>query len=131
MSDSQSCKSCGESKPLNETNWRRTPIGSFYKKCKRCYWLEEKARRAENTRKVQEMKVEAGCRVCGYNKSPYALQFNHINPEDKTHIKSNPRTAYHPRWKMSRILEELSKCEVLCANCHAEHTHNSGAYWDE
>ena len=131
MSDSQSCKSCGESKPLNETNWRRTPVGSFYKKCKSCYWSEEKVRRAENTRKVQEMKVEAGCRVCGYNKSPYALQFNHINPEDKTRIKSNPRTAYHARWKMSRILEELSKCEVLCANCHAEHTHNSGAYWDE
>jgi hypothetical protein len=77
------------------------------------------------------MKVLAGCRVCGYNRSPYALQFNHINPEDKTKINSNPRTAYHARWKMSRILEELSKCEILCSNCHAEHTHKFGAYWDE
>lgn len=122
----RTCKSCGERKVLNTSNFRfkgEKPLGYT---CRSCLWEQEKQRRHSNVRAVQEIKVESGCVVCGYNKSPYALQFNHINPEMKTSIRSNPRKAYHPRWSMSRILKELSTCEVLCANCHAEKTHEAG-----
>lgn len=129
--NTRTCKDCGEIKDLNESNFRfkgGRPLGYV---CRNCLWEAEKKRRASNTITVQKLKVNRGCSECGYNKSPYALQFNHRDPSDKTIIKSNPRKAYHPRWSMSRILEELEKCDLLCANCHAEHTHKQGAFWSE
>ena len=32
---------------------------------------------------LKRYKVRKGCAKCGYNKNAQALQFNHINPEDK------------------------------------------------
>lgn len=65
---------------------------------------------------VQAIKVTAGCSVCGYRKSPRALQFHHV---------SNDKEGTIARWvtqghKLTKILAEIEKCIVLCANCHAE-----------
>jgi hypothetical protein len=56
------------------------------------------------------------CSRCGYDKSPAALHFHHIDPENKN---------FDMRGKMGSIafdkcVEEAKKCIVLCANCHAE-----------
>jgi len=69
---------------------------------------------------LASIKINKGCEVCGYNKSAVALQFDHINPEDKVagvaQLVSEGKT-------MKTILAELPKCRILCSNCHAEHTH--------
>lgn len=56
------------------------------------------------------------CNRCGYNKSKNALQFHHVNPSTKS-FQLCIRTMTKP---MKLLLEEASKCELLCANCHAE-----------
>ena len=65
---------------------------------------------------VNEKKISKGCKHCGYNKSPYALDFHHKNPSKKTvNISQMRRDTYK---RLEKIKEEWKKCDVLCANCH-------------
>lgn len=60
-----------------------------------------------------------GCKSCGYKKCGAALQFNHIDPSTKLHHNGIGRLV-KGAVKMPRIKAEIAKCEILCANCHAE-----------
>jgi 5-methylcytosine-specific restriction endonuclease McrA len=53
------------------------------------------------------------CLLCGYNKCLRALHFHHINPHEKDFDISSKSTWYD-------IRDEIEKCVLLCANCHAE-----------
>jgi hypothetical protein len=57
------------------------------------------------------------CACCGYKRCQDALQFHHLDPNEKDFrfgkIRANPRN-----W--ASILDELRKCVMLCANCHRE-----------
>ena len=57
------------------------------------------------------------CNICGYNKCNGALELHHIDPDGKEFsfggIRANPKS-----W--DKIVEELKKCVLLCANCHRE-----------
>ena len=64
---------------------------------------------------MKQLKIN-GCAICGYDKCVIALHFHHANPEDK---KFNITTC-SLRNKEEHILDELNKCILLCANCHAE-----------
>jgi len=57
-------------------------------------------------------KLYCGCCVCGYKKSAVALQFHHKDGADKKNCVANLKG-------MKKIREEIKKCVVLCANCHA------------
>lgn len=56
------------------------------------------------------------CEICGYNKHPSALEFHHRNPDNK--IKNISKMMNQNSSKID-IIKEISKCMVLCANCHA------------
>ena len=58
------------------------------------------------------LKLEAGCKDCGYAENPVALDFDHVRGIKKFHFNSAGTRSW------ARILEELEKCEVVCANCH-------------
>ena len=64
------------------------------------------------------IKKQRGCVDCGYNAHAVALQFDHINGNKKDSVSNLIRSDY--AWKT--ILEEINKCEVVCANCHAIRT---------
>ncbi len=71
-------------------------------------------------RKTKERIIEAfggKCGCCGYDKCQAAFDLHHVNPEDKEfsfgQIRANPKS-----W--SKIVIELRKCVLLCANCHRE-----------
>lgn len=59
------------------------------------------------------------CERCGYNKCEGALQFHHIDPTLKeftlSHINLNDTN-----FAFEKVINEIDKCELLCANCHAE-----------
>ena len=55
------------------------------------------------------------CQCCGYNKCQSALEFHHINPEEKDFtLAANANKGW------SLIVPELKKCVLVCANCHRE-----------
>jgi len=54
------------------------------------------------------------CAYCGYQ-NPIALEFHHINPETKS---DNISELVKNGASWLRIMNEIKKCKVLCANCH-------------
>lgn len=71
------------------------------------------------SRKLTFVKDLGGeCSICGYNKNLAGLAFHHLGGKE---FKLDVRSLSNR--KMESILLELSKCKLLCHNCHAE-VHN-------
>lgn len=66
---------------------------------------------------VKRVKLYFGCQVCGYKKCSDALQFDHLDVKSKLREVSKMSSC-----GFKKIKDEIRKCRVLCANCHAEHT---------
>lgn len=64
---------------------------------------------------ILQVKKDNPCQ-CGEG-HPACLQFHHINPSTK--IKPIGQMVSEGR-SLSKIKKEISKCIVLCANCHAK-----------
>lgn len=58
-----------------------------------------------------------GCVDCGYRAHWDALEFDHADDSKK---KTTVASLMYASWKV--IKEEISKCVVRCANCHAIRT---------
>lgn len=84
-------------------------------RCKQCRVDAVKKRRY----KIKLMSIEykgGGCEKCGYNKCAGALEFHHINSDEKDF--SIGMKGYTRSWEL--VKKELDKCMLLCANCHRE-----------
>lgn len=57
------------------------------------------------------------CEICGYSKNLAALQFHHLDPNGKD-SNMDMRKLSNSKWEW--CLSEIEKCQLLCANCHAE-----------
>ena len=69
--------------------------------------------------KVRQMALEymgGRCQKCGYNRCSDALDFHHLDSSSKEFGIS--QRGYTRSWK--KVVEELAKCVLLCANCHRE-----------
>ena len=67
--------------------------------------------------KEKAIKYKGGkCCLCGYNKYNGALEFHHINPDEKDFNIS--KDGHVRSWE--RVRGEIDKCVLLCANCHRE-----------
>ena len=79
-----------------------------------------------------KIKLENGCEMCGYNKNAAALSFDHLDPSIKyrtrsgnlVHIADMTKGA---RYGLDTVLAEISKCRIVCMNCHMEHTYPQSA----
>lgn len=56
------------------------------------------------------------CSICGYSTNLAALEFHHINPEEKDFTLSSQNLSSN--WEV--IKKELDKCVLVCSNCHRE-----------
>ncbi len=91
----------------------RSPSGGF--RCLKC----RSAAVSERRRKVKEVLVAEGggaCVLCGYARSPAALQFHHVDPIIKAFAVSERGVSR----ALVKARAEADKCVLLCANCHAE-----------
>ena len=68
-------------------------------------------------KKINAFKLDIGCQInnCGYNQCAAALDFHHVNPDEKSFSVSRSVTL-----SISRIRQEIAKCCVLCSNHHRE-----------
>ena len=89
-------------------------------------WRDRSKKRYEyGTKVLRRFKVMKGCSHCGFNKHHACLQFHHKDPEEKSCnvVKFANYVCFSRRSKSkARLKEEINKCEVLCANCHAKVT---------
>jgi hypothetical protein len=72
-------------------------------------------------RKLMLIEKNGGsCKECNYDKNMAALQFHHKDPTKKLFALDARNLSNR---NLLSIIEEASKCDLLCANCHSEH-HN-------
>lgn len=70
------------------------------------------------SRKTELIKMMGGkCCNCGYSKNYAALEFHHVNPDEK---EFQLDARHLSNTSMIKIMEEAKKCILLCSNCHRE-----------
>lgn len=57
------------------------------------------------------------CADCNKKYPAYVMDFDHQGNK----VKTIAQARLHG-WSKVKILEEISKCELVCANCHRERT---------
>lgn len=66
---------------------------------------------------VNQIKLERGCEMCGYNEKVENLQWHHVIPETKykavSEIVSEDRS-------MKKVEAEIEKCICVCKACHGK-----------
>lgn len=73
------------------------------------------------SRKLLFIRQKGGsCEMCGYSNNTAALCFHHLDPNQKL-IKLDLRSFSNN--SMEILSTEVSKCSLLCHNCHMELHH--------
>lgn len=92
----------------------------------RRYYLNNKALKNELQNKkrnkmrvyVQELKGSTPCADCGIVYPHYVMDFDHLPGQ----IKVRGIAKLSGFSSMAELLEEIDKCEIVCANCHRHRT---------
>lgn len=78
----------------------------------------------DRRRKVKELLVNykgGKCEICGYDKCLGALDFHHLDPNEKEFSISSSNIYKN----IDKLKEEIDKCILVCANCHREIHYNT------
>ena len=111
--------------PAKDPEKRRATVRAWYARVKHTFGPEVLERRKTNRENRQleirtwflELKGSLSCARCGED-HPACLQFHHPDPRVK---ETSIADAVRRGFSRKRLLAEIAKCEVLCANCHAKH----------
>lgn len=111
------CSKCHKMKELQHFYKNSYTKDGYMTYCKECQHLSNKPKRKT---RMDEMRIMAGgkCNRCGYWKCLDALDFHH---------KDNSTKCFNIgsfKGSKSQLLKEISKSELLCANCHSKETSN-------
>lgn len=67
-------------------------------------------------RKKDLIKVfHSKCCICGFDQFPEALEFHHVNPDEKQFGITDSKSVTKA---LDKQLNEMKKCILVCANCH-------------
>ena len=127
------CGRCQAVKPVSDFNPKAN--GKWQGYCKTChaawkqeYYQKNRAKYIERAlsqkaklREVLRVAKNRACQDCGRWFPPYVLDFDHREGEVKLF---NVSSLNAHRWSSVRqVQEEIAKCDLVCANCHRERTH--------
>jgi len=122
VSESKECRSCNLTLPLTKFK-RRGATGrqshTYHSMCNQCLYIRYTRPSADKkTEELRQYKLAKGCVDCGYNAHAEALEFDHLPDSGKLFNIGEKIGSY----SMKKLMEEVAKCEVVCANCHAIRT---------
>jgi hypothetical protein len=126
------CGKCAQVKPLSDFHrWKRGDgYQTWCKQCRKVYDAAYSARTLARRRELRaarkpeflawylSLKEQRPCADCGVCFPAAAMQWDHLPGTQKVADVSN----LVRRLCKSRVLEEIAKCELVCANCHAVRT---------
>jgi hypothetical protein len=134
------CGRCGNEKSLEEFAWRRRARGQRDNYCRPCradykqeHYLANKQRYIDSARQRKKAMIEERfqylivylrehpCVDCG-EEDPIVLEFDHLR-DKKFGISKGLQDR---SWQS--VLDEIAKCEVVCANCHRRRTARRGGF---
>lgn len=143
------CKTCRQSKPITAFSPSKRCVYGVLSNCKQCRALQEKHKKATDPvyaakhrasskgwykanpeyqrQHVRRRSLESRmwvdslkshpCVDCGNDFPPCVMQFHHRDPASK--LFGIAAIFSHSKHK---VLAEIEKCDLLCANCHAIRT---------
>lgn len=115
--DGKRCSSCKQFKIFDDF-WKSDLYWDGYSyKCKDCAKRDSKATVDGKRRQVYEYLAQHKCADCP-EADPLVLTLDHVRGV-KVMAVSAMVSANKP---MDQIWDEISKCEVVCANCHKKRT---------
>lgn len=141
--ETKTCTKCKKDKPLSEYYKKSQTKDGLMHTCKSCdkdyrkttnrwgLWARENREHCEQLkaqhiasrqRLVEEIKADRECADCQNCFPPVCMDFDHVRGEKRLSISEMVRTGYSEK----SILEEIDKCDLVCANCHRIRTHKSG-----
>jgi len=131
------CSRCGQSKMLAEFRWKNEQKGLLRSECRPCQdeygkaWHQaqgvsrvlilreqRQGRKAIARQYVDQLKATTPCPDCGEKKIPELMDFDHVRGEKKFTIAQ----MVHAGFSVTAIQQEIAKCEIVCARCHARRT---------
>lgn len=93
-------------------------IVAWYTANKARHYAGTTARKHRNITALRIYVSALTCMDCG-EADPVVLEFDHVRGNKVWTISQ----MLHNGWSMRRIMEEVAKCEVRCANCHKRRTY--------
>jgi hypothetical protein len=120
------CKSCNlefsdSTKHLFPIEKHKLKDGSYAEhyrqsRCRVCSGKRGQERTENNRLYIKDLKEKTPCKDCNKNYPHYVMHFDHLR-DKKFNIGS--KTSIN----INKIINEINKCEIVCANCHAERTY--------
>lgn len=121
------CNVCNEEKVLQDFHPNKNCKEGVTGTCRKCNrerikkWYSDNRKRRQEAANASNQKRKKAivdhfgnkCLDCQIEYPQYVYQFHHLNPKEKDF---NP--SYAMTQNPSKMWEELSKCVMLCANCH-------------
>lgn len=126
--ETYTCSSCEVAKPPFDFSWKDESLLKRKARCKACdalyragvykdtkdRFLESNKRVYKKLRALVDDCKKVPCADCGRSFPPCAMDFDHIDPSTKvTKVSSLVYTG-----SKQILLDEIAKCEVVCAVCH-------------
>lgn len=117
------CNKCNQVKTIVGFNKKGNSTQSYCKECTRAqirehyrnnkqYYVDKSERRKQELQALIRQLKAVPCCDCGNEYPYYVMDFDHLS--DKEFLVSRMAKLGNKR----KILEEASKCDVVCANCH-------------
>lgn len=121
------CSKCGLVKDIEQFDKKRKSHAAHCKDCRKAmvkshydnntdYYKKKAVKgREKATEKYTEYKRSLKCNDCNlpFKEEPFLCDFHHLDPNKKDF---EPASISKGSW--NKLMEELSKCIPLCANCH-------------
>jgi hypothetical protein len=129
----QTCNKC--SRTLSSEHFHKSNKGKLHLYCKDCkteynkqWYLANKDKHKNDAKvnnkkyrqEIQDLinKIKANpCTDCKNTFPSYVMDFDHLRDKEFNIAKA---TRLH--LSKSKVLKEIKKCELVCANCHRERT---------
>lgn len=112
--ETKHCKRCNTVKGSDEFYRRRkgTDLSPYCKPCS----VRQTVERQQKFKRLCVDYKGGECQHCGYNKYLGAMDFHHLDPNEKDFDIARARLTKFDE----RVTKELDKCILLCSNCHRE-----------
>jgi hypothetical protein len=116
------CPKCKQIKPADEFYIQKRKLAVRYScYCKGCH-NKQNYNRKLNLKKQCLLYKGGKCEKCGYCKNLSALEFHHLDPTKKDFAIAELQSTSFEKHR-EKIVSELDKCILVCANCHRELHH--------
>lgn len=147
LADTKYCQRCKEVKPKSDFNKKASRADGLNPWCRKCVsdyrkdryndrkaqglepataqWQrdnKDKLNAIRNNKRAQirdwirALKMNKPCADCGKHYPPTCMDFDHRDPDQKEFNICGDATR--ELYSQEKILEEVAKCDIVCANCH-------------